>query len=287
MYRETTPKEREVEFQSYDGVQLQGTYTSNQNDECGRIVLLLHGIGGDRNEHGLFQRISFALANNGRSSFRFDWRCHGCDSHRSVAELTLSGVYNDIESAANTIIDSRTSSKRERKIDLIAFSFTGALALHWAFRNSQIVNRVVLLSPVLDYVDEYLSGEQYVNQGILSNDASGQLQRHGILKSQSRLLSRQMCNEMRAFPPADLVDSIDYWIIHGDQDQSVSLSTSVRFFKLMKSTKLLVIPGANHSFTEYERAESDGIDFQSNVATEISDIIIEGRDTSTYPKYDR
>ena len=81
--------ETTLQFRSFDGSSLEGTYTSGatgNND----IAILIHGITSSRDEFGLFSGLSVHLAEKGIPSFRFDYRCHGA-SKLPMETMTLAG----------------------------------------------------------------------------------------------------------------------------------------------------------------------------------------------------
>src|SRR5580765_5583595 len=90
--------ETTLQFRSYDGTPLEGTYASG-GAGSDAVVILVHGITSSRDEFGLFSGLAAHLAREGRPSFRFDYRCHG-KSDLPIEELTLAGIVNDVESAA-------------------------------------------------------------------------------------------------------------------------------------------------------------------------------------------
>ena len=90
----------ELVFRSRDGVLLSGTLTRPASARG--LVLLIHGVHGDREEHGFYGDISEELLKHGLASFRFDWRCHGVDAARPIQELSLAGILNDIDAAARS-----------------------------------------------------------------------------------------------------------------------------------------------------------------------------------------
>lgn len=272
----TNGAEQLVQFRSYDGVQLEGLYQLSTDTDSRHLVVLLHGIGGNRDEHGLNREIASAVTAVGGSSFRYDWRCHGYDVERPPAELTLSGLYNDITAGVETAL--RRQNDATAEVSLVANSFAGASAVYWASRNSTKVANVILLSPVLDYVEEYLNGEGFLEGGGLSAAAQDELNHNGELLSQSRLFSRGMCNEMRAFPKLELSASVKYWILHGDKDSSVNIEQSVSFARSQLAVKLLVVGDAEHGFVDPLRddLENRTRELHASVGREIARIVTTG-----------
>lgn len=241
--------EQLLEFSSYDGVHLQGTFLQPAETDPSDFVVLVHGIGGDRNENGLYESLAYALSKARIPSFRFDWRCHGFDGSRPLTGLTLSGVHNDLMAAIKLVRQQRKMLPTARLV-LIAHSFSSAIVADWAVRNQSIKTSVVLLNPVLNYVDEYLRGEDVVENGRMSKVANLVLSEQGSISVQGRVFSRAMCNEMISFPDLSVPPDMDFWIIHAADDTSVLVDFSEKFVKDHHSVDLTLVSDAEHGFLD-------------------------------------
>jgi len=125
--------ETNLRFRSFDGTELEGTYVTCDSISDA-IVILVHGITSSRDEFGLFSGLASHLENTGVPSFRFDYRCHG-KSDRPMEAMTLSGIVNDIESAAALGLAQAMASR----VHVVAMSFGGqgrfmVLRLQQAYR---------------------------------------------------------------------------------------------------------------------------------------------------------
>ena len=102
----------DAEFRSLDGLLLRGTLVVPPA-MSGAPAVLVHGGGVTREEGGFFTRLASGLAEAGIPSLRFDLRGHGQSEGRQE-DLTISGIVNDIRSAAE-YISAKTGSRRSSR----------------------------------------------------------------------------------------------------------------------------------------------------------------------------
>ncbi|RJF84514.1 alpha/beta fold hydrolase [Azospirillum cavernae] len=235
-----------IDFDSFDGVHLQGTFChSKQSARKGMIVLLVHGVQTDRHETGFYSRMAYRFAEAGLDSFRFDWRCHGVDSERPISTLTLTSVRNDITAAYDAA--SMVRGMRCPAV-IVAASFSGGVAVRWAFRHTAAAS-VVLLNPVLDYLDEYIIGPQKGDASSLNKGSIDELEALGTVTSQRKGFGRPAINEFRDYEVIPK-QNIPHWIFHGDKDTGVDIKTSRIFSRIYENIELCEIAGAEHGFVE-------------------------------------
>jgi pimeloyl-ACP methyl ester carboxylesterase len=236
-------KEKLVTFRSFDGVSLEGTYCA-PSDPPTSVVLLVHGIDSDRNEWGFYARMAAVLAEAGIASFRFDWRCYGVDRSRPISQLTLAGIANDIEAAADVLLE----VSRSESLSVIAASFGGGISTAWSRHTGCNVKSLILLAPVLDYAHDYLEYEGLGSQheGV-SESASDQLDSDEYLTTSGRQFSRQLISEFPYFsasPPPPYTTLI----IHGTEDTGVPYKNSVNYVGRYPQVRLIDFPGTEHGF---------------------------------------
>src|SRR5258705_8342965 len=109
--------ERKIRFRSFDGTSLDGTYADTEK-KGNDLAILVHGITSSRDEFGLFSGLAEHLSTVGVSSFRFDYRCHG-KSDLPMESMTLSGIVNDIEAAAQCA----SSQAQPKRMHAVGMSF--------------------------------------------------------------------------------------------------------------------------------------------------------------------
>lgn len=236
--------EKGLKIRSYDGTVLDGTYSASE--QRGRAVaVLVHGITSSRDEFGLFSGLAEHLARGGTPSVRFDYRCHG-KSEQPMECLTLSGVVNDIEAAAQAGV----SMSKASHVYVVGMSFGGGLAAYWAATTSLSVRGVVLLAPVIDYEEDVLGQHGAIVDGNLSDEAAGALARQGYVEMDGIRYGPPLVNELRFISGVEGLRRLacDVLIVHGDADSIVPFASSERFARLHDHCELINIPGTDHGF---------------------------------------
>lgn len=236
--------ESKYTFLSYDGTKLEGTLRI-PDTRCHRLALLVHGITSSRDELGLFSGLAKHLAQRGIASFRFDYRSHGINS-QPMQTMTLAGILNDIEAAflcANKLIP-------VTGVHPIGMSFGGGLTAYWAATTEANVNSVVLLAPVIDYLQDVLGQHGLLEGARIANSASSSLRKNGYVETDGIRYGNALINELPHINGvAGLMRlSCRSLILHGDIDSVVPYSSSVKFSKLNSKCNLMNISGTDHGF---------------------------------------
>ena len=236
--------ETTLQFRSFDGVSLEGTYTSGAVGSH-VIAILVHGITSSRDELGLFSGLSQHLAKKGIPSFRFEYRSHG-SSKLSMESMTLAGIVNDIEAAAAAAQAQATAPA----VHVIGMSFGGGLSAYWAATTLVPVKGVVMLAPVIDYEEDVLGQYGAIVDGKLREEVSETLQRQGYVEMEGIRYGAAILNELRLISGAEGLRRLkcDSLILHGDADSIVPYSSSERVAQMYEHCKLINIPGTDHGF---------------------------------------
>jgi alpha-beta hydrolase superfamily lysophospholipase len=240
-----TPSVGAVQFVSLDGTDLSGTIVCPGDPV--ELVVLVHGGGVTRDEGGFFVRLADSLAAAGVASLRFDLRGHG-QSGGTQQELTLSGVGNDVRAAAEHLA---ASFGRER-VGVVGASFSGGVCALLAARRPQLVNRLVLFNPLLDYKKRFVDEKDYWSHDRIDPAGAARLARDGFLAhSPTFKLGRALINEVfwldvRAALAQVLAPTL---LVHGTADTFVPVESSrAAATALGCRHELLEIEGAQHGF---------------------------------------
>src|SRR5215213_5586670 len=177
-------------FTSYDGTELEGTLTSSQSTRDA-LVLMVHGITSSRDEFGLFSGLAASLAQENVQSFRFDYRCHGA-STTPIEQMTLAGIVNDIEAAADCSMDLTNKSS----VFVVGMSFGGGLSAFWAASTPRRVHGVVMFAPVIDYENDTLGKDGVVDGVITKLRYRDELDANGFVEIEGVRYGRALLNEM-------------------------------------------------------------------------------------------
>lgn len=236
--------ETTLRFRSYDGTPLLGTYKRGDATSPG-VVILVHGITSSRNELGLFSGLADYLGNEGISSLRFDYRCHG-ESNLPMESLTLSGIVNDVESAAALALSQAGASNAH----IVGMSFGGGLSAFWAATTEIRVASVVMLAPVIDYEEDILGQHGAIVDGKLAEHAANLLQQQGYLEMDGIRYGAALLNELQFISGIEGLRRLtcESLILHGDADSIVPYASSERFAQMHDRCELVNVPGTDHGF---------------------------------------
>jgi len=202
------------------------------------LVILAHGFAGDMDEKGLFVGARDFFAGNGFSVLRFDFR--GCgESGGDFGTVRLGDLALDL---SNVIKFARSSDDmKPRTIGLVSFSLGAGIAI---LANPAHIGAHAFWSPAV-YTDRDMAPRYR------TRDIDGQIAQHGwFIKAGQRvgkqfledLDSKQIEHSLARFRHPALV-------VHGRNDERIPSRSSEDLIRsLSASSKLLLIPDADHSF---------------------------------------
>lgn len=241
---------RVVEFTSLDGLRLTGTLVESSETTAPPVVLV-HGGGVTRDEAGFFTRLAEGIAQRGAASLRFDLRGHG-DSAGRQEDLTLSGILNDIRAASATLM--RTTDAPQ--INLLGTSFSGGICAYFAATYPDLVRRLVLSNPLLNYKKRFIDDKPYWHDDRLDADAAKDLLRDGYLAhSPTFKLGRPLLNEVFYLRPNEVLEQVQAptLFVHGTRDTFIPVDSSRQAVdRIAGPSQLLEIEGAQHGFAVHD-----------------------------------
>ncbi len=235
-----------INFQSKDGLQLEGTLRTTK-DSTKVAILFVHGITVDREEDGFYTQFAKKMDDISAMSFRFDLRGHGT-SQGKYEELTLAGVINDIDSAVNEI---RIHVPIHVPLIIIAASFSGGLASNWAVKNSNKIHALVLLNPLLDYGEHMLFSKEFWEDDEISLKGNEILKTQGWLPHREFRMGSELIDELSNIQSFEKMEcpSIPILVVHGNKDSIVSFEIAQKYSNSNKNSTFVTINGADHGFT--------------------------------------
>lgn len=262
-------KDITIRFSSVDGFYLEGSLRRPER-EIKSSVLLVHGITVDREEDGFYSEFASRLATADIASFRFDLRCHG-KSEGKFEELTLTGVLNDIGSAAKEL---RNQIPITIPMGIIAASFGGGLSAYWASQHRDSISTLVLLNPVFDYGARMLFSKPYWENDHLTKQGATTLRKKGWLPHGSFRMGRALVNELLYIKPYDIMSRLEIPVltIHGDKDSMVPFDIAKKYALANSQSQFIPIKGADHGFTkpgDDEFTAPETIEFRSFVFNKV------------------
>lgn len=237
-----------------------------------RGVVLVHGGGVDRHEGGFFDRLADGLALAGLASLRLDLRGHG-DSGGRQEDLTLAGVGNDVRAAVEELA-TRMSAKR---VSVLGASFSGGVCASLAARHRDLVDRLVMINPLLDYKKRFIDDKDYWSDDHIDNDVADQLATDRfVAHSPSFRLGTALLNEVFWWDTRNDLPRIaaPTLIVHGTKDTFIPIDSSRSAMQTLTCTsELIELDGAQHGLAVHDDpryADPQTQQWQSEVISLIS-----------------
>lgn len=225
------------------------------NIEKPASVVMIHGLGGDKNEHGLFVNIAKKLCENGYMTLRFDCAGSG-ESDGKFRDVTRKTEAEDLRSAIEFIKKQNIDNDR---ICVIGLSLGASVSL--IAYTPEIKVLVLMSSAILGNVFEerYGSNENYMQE----------LKERGYFTKTDEFISieisKKLFYEAKDYDWKDVISHIDSNIlfIHGTNDDVVPLDYTKEAYKYVINGTLEIIEGAGHNYEEpkYEAKVIDAILF--------------------------
>jgi pimeloyl-ACP methyl ester carboxylesterase len=238
-------------FASLDGLRLSGTLVTSKDRVLGTSVLV-HGGGVTRNEGGFFERMARGLAEVGIASLRFDLRGHG-ESEGRQEDLTIAGISNDIRAAAEYV---RSVTASGAAVNVIGTSFGGGIAAFFSARHPDLVRRLVLLNPLLNYKKRFVDDKPYWHGEHIEEEAAQELTQNGFLAhSPTFKLGRPLLNEVFYLEPHRVLTAVQAptLFVHGTGDTFVPVESSrVGVRQIGGEAQLVEVDGAQHGFAVHD-----------------------------------
>jgi pimeloyl-ACP methyl ester carboxylesterase len=234
---------------SLDGIELSATVLTPARVTGG--VVLVHGGGVTREEGGFFTRLADGLATAGVASLRFDLRGHGASGGRQE-DLTLGGVGNDVRATAEHL----AATLGLPGVGVIGASFSGGVCAMLAARRPQLVDRLVLFNPLLDYKKRFVDGKDYWSNDRIDGASAQLLATDGyVAHSPSFRLGRALLNEVFWLDARAELGQIaaPTLLVHGTGDTFIPIDSSRAAEAALKCRhELMEVNGAQHGFAVHD-----------------------------------
>ena len=240
--------EKIVNFNSYDGTYLTGIFTC-PDKAINHAVLMMHGLPSDKDEWGFYSDMSEFFLLHDIATFRFDFRYNGESKKGNLADITISEMILDIESAYWQL--SNLVGKNVN-ISAVGTSCGGGVTVRWRNIFERHLKNVFLMAPVLDYEFEVTGKVRNISTHKLSSlpeEVSNILLKNGVLNDEIGY-GLQMINEAHLF---DIIDefkknNVPIIIFQGDLDTVVPIYITQEKISLFPMIRLVIIPNSDHGF---------------------------------------
>jgi pimeloyl-ACP methyl ester carboxylesterase len=137
-------------FVTKEGFEIYGTLYNAENEK--NKVLLLHGFG--QSQDNYFDLAKY-LSDKGITAITMDFRGHGKSIFRENNELHSQDLtlddYNSFAGDINGVVRFLESKNMSNNFSIVGSDIGANTALLFASQNKQIVNKVILISPSLNY----------------------------------------------------------------------------------------------------------------------------------------
>ncbi len=253
--------EEKIYIDSTDNIKLCSLISNISKD---KIVLLCHGIRGDKNERGSFIELAKEIQKQRYSTIRIDFRGHG-ESTGIDYEMNISKEIEDVEAVLKYL-----KRKGYKEIIVLGASFGASIVSLLEYSKFNEVKALILWYGALDNykilkTDDFLS-ERNRNIALkdgfyLSRNKSGKIFRFGI----------SLFDEINKFKPMDKIQTIDIpkLFVHGLADETVDYSVSVEIYNKCENAKLELIENGSHTFDTNEKSLNEAIGKTINFINEI------------------
>jgi pimeloyl-ACP methyl ester carboxylesterase len=220
------------------------TLVAPEQPRC--ACVLLHGLSVDRDEYADFYvDLAEKLAFAGVASARFDFKGHGSRANK-WKQLSVTSQVADTMSVMEWL--RARYQLLPPRIGIVATSFSAPAAIYAAWIRPDIVNRLALISPVLDYDVTFLNPmtawglDNFGERNIARAHKTGVLMVDG-----EQRLPDALFDEMAILDPLRQLSSLDCrtLIVHGSQDSMVPIGPA-RAAAVFPQVDLVEISNMDH-----------------------------------------
>ena len=235
-----------IYFPSSSGVRICGDLSAPSEMSKEQVTILCHGFASGR-DSGTNKRLEKFLSGRGLHSLRFDFFGHG-ESGGNFSDITVTRAVEDVKAAHNFLKECGY-----RRFGLVGSSFGGLVSILAASELGGL-ERLALKSPVSDYLSRLFEKEGewditgWKQQGYhIYTDFEGGEKRLAYKFYED---AAQRCGYEAA-----VRINVPTLIVHGEEDETVPVSQSIRLAEMIPDCRLHTIPGADHRYSEPDHFE--------------------------------
>lgn len=230
---------QKVFFKNSKGQRICGILEEPNRDRH-RVVIIIHGYSTNKNRTSSLL-MATELARRGINSLRID--LNGCGE--SEGDFRFQTITTTIDDTESTIAYVKRFDYTQ--VELFGASAGGLTAMAAALKHPE-VTRLGLKCPVSDYVTQKIrkKGEQ----GIEDWKKAGWTTYIGSQDREYKI-DYSVFDDYKNYIMFDKVHDIEcpVLIVHGDADETVDVRDSKRLARNFPRCTLVIVPGANHKFT--------------------------------------
>ncbi len=253
--------EEKIFYNSDNNIKLCGILNKSNND---KIVIMCHGIRGNKEECGSFTYLAEKLHQEGYSSFRFDFNGHG-ESEGKDYEMTISKEISDLKNTINML-----KEKGYREFVLVGASFGASIVSLFPYIEFNCVKGIILWYGALDY--------NYIKYGnLFTEDNKNMAQSNGFYISKSINTGKEfkfgleLFNEVDRYKPYEELQkcNLPKLFVHGEIDSAVPYKLSKDVAEMCNNAKFELIENGEHTFQNSKEAIEKAVDITVNFIKEV------------------
>jgi len=241
-------------YDSTDNIKLCGLL-SKMNDS-NNIIVLCHGLKGDKTERNSFNKLVEKLQNQKINSFRFDFRGHG-ESSGNDYEMTVTKEVEDLEKTIEML-----QNKGFIEFVILGASFGGSIMSLIDYNKYNTIKGLICWYGALDYK------ATIEDEGFFSEEHRKIAERDGFYPIESKRtgkvfkLGLSLFQEINKIVPYKKLIEVDLPIlfVHGLIDNMVPYQLSQKICLMCKNAKIELIENGNHTFNNDEMALNKAIE---------------------------
>ena len=235
------------------------------SDETDKIVIMCHGIRGNKDECGAFIKLSEELLKIGYSSFRFDFNGHG-ESDGLDKDMTITKEISDLETTVNML-----QEKGYKEIVLLGGSFGAGIVSLFPFEKYNNVKAIVLWYGCLDY-DYARFGNLFTEENMKQAEKNGYYISKSMNTGEEFKFGLELFKETYQYKPYESLKECNLPIlfVHGDKDSVLPFKLSETVSKQCSNSIFKLIKNGEHTFMNSNTAINEAIDVTINFIKNIN-----------------
>jgi len=245
-------------YKSTDNIKLCGLLS--KMNESRKILVLCHGLNGDKTERKSFNEFVEKLQEQKINSFRFDFRGHG-ESTGNDYEMTATKEVEDLEETIKMLKEIGYD-----EIVVLGASFGASIISLLDYKKFNSIKGLICWYGAIDYF-ETIEEEQF-----FSEEHKKIAEENGYFEVKSKRtgkvfkLGLPLYKEVYNIVPYKKLINVELPIlfVHGVIDSMVPYNLSVKVSKLCKNSKLELIENGDHTFNNDINALNKAIDVSIN-----------------------
>ena len=255
--------EEKIFYDSTDNIKLCGLI-SKANDSK-KIVVLCHGLNGDKTERNSFNSFVKKLQEQKINSFRFDFRAHG-ESSGNDYEMKPTKEVEDLEKTIEYL-----NSDGYNEIVLLGASFGGSIISLIDYNKYSSIKGLICWYGALDYFAT-IEAEGFFSKGHKNiADNNGWFEVKSKRTGKIFRLGKDLYKEVYQIVPYKSLIKVKLPIlfVHGLIDNMVPYELSIKVSEMCENSKLELIENGTHTFDNDINALNKAIEVSVNFIKEI------------------